>query len=124
MIQEDKEDEIIARIEGGEMLTAIAKSFGVDRANFMKWLNADTLRSARVREARISASAAWDEKAEEEIAAAREPFELSRAKELAHHYRWRASKIAPKVYGDRLDLNHSGTVKFDRIEAVVVDPKG
>lgn len=106
----DKEDEIIARIEAGEMLTAIANSLGVDRANFNKWLNADTLRSARAREARISASAAWDEKAEAGIAAAGDPFELSRAKELAHHYRWRASKIAPKVYGDKLDMNLAGSM--------------
>lgn len=100
----DKDDEIIARIEAGEMLTAIAKSLGVDRANFNAWLKADKLRSARAHDARVSASAAWDEKAEQGIADAEDPFELSKAKEMAHHYRWRASKIAPKVYGDKLDV--------------------
>ena len=98
------EDEIIARIEAGEMLTAIAVSLGVDRANFNAWLKADKLRSARAHDARVSASAAWDEKAEQGIADAADPFELSKAKEMAHHYRWRASKIAPKVYGDKLDV--------------------
>jgi hypothetical protein len=102
----DNEDEIIARIESGEMLTAIAVSLGLDRANFNKWLQADKLRSARAHEARINASAAWDEKAEQGIAEASDPFELSRAKEMAHHYRWRASKIAPKTYGDK--VAHTG----------------
>ena len=26
--------------------------------------------------------------------------------------------------GDKIDLNHSGAVKFERIECVVVDPAG
>jgi hypothetical protein len=115
-VSPDKEDEIIARIEAGEMLTAIAQSLGVDRANFNKWLKSDELRSARAHEARISASAAWDEKAEHGIEAAADPFELSKAKEMAHHYRWRASKIAPKVYGDKIETTHE---VGDSIRAVV-----
>lgn len=36
--------------------------------------------------------------------------------------KWAASKLKPKVYGEKLDLNHSGAVKFEKIECVVVDP--
>jgi hypothetical protein len=36
--------------------------------------------------------------------------------------RWRAEKLKPKAYGTKVDLNHTGVVKFERIECVVVDP--
>jgi len=37
--------------------------------------------------------------------------------------KWLMSKIAPKRYGDKLDLEHSGQVQISRIEHVIVDPK-
>lgn len=54
------------------------------------------------------AASVWDEKAEQGLEDAADPFELSKHKELAHHYRWRASKIAPRIYGDRIQQEHSG----------------
>ena len=37
--------------------------------------------------------------------------------------KWRASKLAPKKYGDKLDLEHSGQVQISRIEHVIVKPQ-
>ena len=37
--------------------------------------------------------------------------------------KWKASKLAPKKYGDKLDLNHSGGVKVERIARVIHDPR-
>jgi len=34
-----------------------------------------------------------------------------------------AGKLRPKKYGDKLDVEHGGAVRFDRIETVIVDPK-
>ena len=34
--------------------------------------------------------------------------------------KWLMSKIAPKRYGDKLDLEHSGKVEISRIEHVIV----
>lgn len=89
-------------------LTAIAKEQGVSIGSLIGWIEADTERSARVREARQAMARAWDEQAEEEIRSAGDEFELKKAKELAHHLRWRASKIAAREYGDRLAHEHSG----------------
>lgn len=50
----------------------------------------------------------WEEKAESCIADAADEFELKKARELAHHYRWRAAKIAPREYGDKLEVNNTG----------------
>jgi len=37
--------------------------------------------------------------------------------------KWIMSKIAPKKYGDKLDLEHSGQVQISRIEHVIVKPQ-
>lgn len=105
-------DDVLARIENGESIAAIAQSAGKTRAMLSRWLRADEDRSVRAREAREAAAAAWDEKAETAIEDAADPFELARAKELAHHYRWKASKIAPREYGDRQHIEHSGAVSI------------
>lgn len=91
-------------ISDGLSLTAIAEKAGVGIATFLTWTELDPERSARVREARRLMARLWDEKAERVIEAAQDDFELKKAKELAHHYRWRAAKIAPKEYGDKLEL--------------------
>lgn len=83
-------------------LTAVAKKTGVGIATLLAWIEANPERSVRVREIRAIAARTEDELALSELQAARDPFTLAKAKETAHHRRWRASKIAPKEYGDRL----------------------
>ena len=61
------------------------------------------MREAKARSARL-----WDDKANEGIEGASDPVEHAKAKEMAHHYRWRASKVAPRECGEKVDLNHSG----------------
>lgn len=102
------EDDLLERIDSGEMLTAIAASVGKSKSMLGRWIAADEGRSARVREARILAAEAWDAAAQAGIEGAADPFELAKAKEIAHHLRWRASKIAPKVYGDKIQTEVTG----------------
>ena len=102
------EEKIIERIASGETLTAIAKDLGKSRAALSDWLAAESSRSVRAREARTRAAAAWDDMAEEVIEEAADPFELAKAKELAHHYRWRAKAVAPREYGDKLQTELTG----------------
>lgn len=80
----------------------ISQLLGISQSTLVAWVAATPERSARVREARVSTAQHWDAEATELIAKARTPFQLAKAKELAHHYRWRATKIAPKDYGDKL----------------------
>lgn len=92
---------VLTMLAAGETQVAIARKFKVSDGDLSVWL-ADDKRSARAREARAKAAALWDDRATAVIEEASDPFELAKAKELAHHYRWRASKIAPKVYGDKV----------------------
>lgn len=102
------EENIIERIASGETLTAIAKDLGKSRAALSDWLNADSTRSARAKTARAAAAAAWDDKAEELLTDAKDPFDLAKARELASHYRWRAKAVAPKEYGDKVQTELTG----------------
>jgi hypothetical protein len=116
-------DEICARITAGESMTAISAAIGVHISTLIEWTQDDPQRTARMRAARENAARVWDEKAELGLAAATDPFELSRAKELAHHYRWRAKAVAPREYGDRVTQEHTGA-GGGPIALAAVDLKG
>ena len=95
-------------IRDGTPYRAIAAKIGVSEGLLRWWLDQDVARSARARETRVLTAGMWDEKSEEVIEKADDPFQLDKAKQLAHHYRWRASKIAPADYGDKVKTEHSG----------------
>lgn len=101
-------DAICERITKGESITAIAGSFGLDQGSLRYWIGSDASRSACAREARAITAGACDDEALQRIDEASDAFELSKAKEAAHHLRWRASKIAPKDYGDKTTQEITG----------------
>ena len=103
-------DEVARLIADGVPLREIAKRAGVTDGGLLTWIEADAERSARARAVRQSTARMWDERAADVIGQAADQFELSKAKELAHHYRWRASKIAPRDYGDRIQADVGGGV--------------
>ena len=103
-------DALCDRLCAGESQTAIAGSLGVGIATLSRWIAADPDRSARVREARIAAARTFDEMAEAELRAAADLFGLAKARELASHYRWKASKSNPREYGDKLEIDQRTTI--------------
>lgn len=103
-------DALCDRLCDGESQTAIAGSLGVGIATLSRWIAADPDRSARVREARIAAARTFDEMAEAELRRAADPFGLAKARELASHYRWKASKSNPREYGDKLEIDQRTTI--------------
>lgn len=98
-------DEIVEMIAvEGASLRGIANEVGVSAGSLLTWIEADPERSARVRDARAQLAKLWDEKAEDVLQQADDEFKLKKARELASHYRWRASKTAPREYGDRVEV--------------------
>jgi len=101
-------DAICDMIVEGKPYTEIAQLAGGSKASFIRWLALDADRSARAREARSLSAATFDEMAEAEIRQASDPFELARAKELAHHYRWRSAKRNPAEFSEKLQQELTG----------------
>lgn len=102
------EEAILDCIVNGASLAEIGRELGGDRSDVSRWLAADEKRSARAAVARTTSAAAFDDECARLIAGASDIFELAKAKEMAQHLRWRASKIAPRIYGDK--LIHEGEV--------------
>lgn len=91
-------------ILAGNLIEEICRELGVGHASLIDWVAKDEQRSKLTKEARIHSARTFEEKAEQVIRDAADPFQLAKAKELAHHYRWRASKIAPRDYGDKVAI--------------------
>lgn len=101
-------EQICEELASCKTMTSIAEQIGVSKGSLIAWVSAEADRSARVKDARNLAAIYWEEKAEAVVRDAPDEFELKKARELAQHYRWRASKIAPRDYGDKLEVNNVG----------------
>jgi hypothetical protein len=101
-------DALCAKVADGVPMIEIAAEAQVSFGTLQTWIEAVPERSARMREVRRQASRMWDERALQGIERASDPFELAKAKEAAHHLRWRASKIAPADYGERISAELTG----------------
>lgn len=113
-------DSVCEMILNGKAYKDIAESVGVAVGSVLAWLEANPERSARAREARRIMAAYWDQQAEYEIRNAPDTTEgIAKARELAQHFRWRSAKVDPLGYGDRIDLNHRGTIG---LTAIPYDP--
>lgn len=101
-------DNIVEMILQGDSYKTIAQKLNIGLTKLHEFTS-NTNHSARVREALIISASTFADKAEEVLLnAKRDSIEIQRARELAQHYRWKASKRAPKVYGDKLDLTSDG----------------
>lgn len=100
-----KIDEIVEMLLQGKSYREIALELNC-KLSVLHSFTSKPEHSARVREALIISASTYADKAEQVlIEAKRDSIEIQRARELAQHYRWKASKRAPKVYGDKLDLD-------------------
>ena len=98
------------RLVSGETQTSICKSLGITKGSLSRWVSLDAERQARVHEARIASAEAFDELAEVAIRNAKNPLALAKAREIAHHYRWRSSKVDPRRYGEKLQVDQTNTI--------------
>jgi transposase len=104
-----KIDLIIEDIINGDRYRAIAAKYKVALSTFADFL-AKPEHSARVQAALMTSADTFAEKAEEVLELAKSNMiEVTRARELAHHYRWMAAKRYPKRYNEKVE--HSGEIK-------------
>ena len=104
-------DGVCERILAGESQASIARSIDMYPSQLHAWLEADTERSTRARAARMLSADSYADKAEQVLLDASDPFEITKARELAQHYRWMAKVRKPAEYGDRQQIDQN--VKVD-----------
>jgi hypothetical protein len=97
-------DKIIEMIIAGDSFRVMARKLKVPLSTLHDFTRNDE-HSARVRNALEISAQTYEEIAEETLLNAdASPYEMQRARELAQHYRWKASKRSPKKYGDKIDM--------------------
>ena len=101
-------DDVIEMILQGQTYRQIAENVKKPLSTLHDFLARDE-HSARVKEAFQISADSYADLAEEALKGAKSTIpEIQRARELAQHYRWKASKRAPKKYGDKLDVTTDG----------------
>lgn len=117
-------DRICERIAEGESLREICQAKDMPaRVNVIRWLEKDeALRNQYARARELQADHEFDEiKAIADLASA-EDVQVARLRVDAR--KWRAGKLRPKVYGDKVDVEHGGTVKLEGVKMTFVDAAG
>ena len=106
-------DTICERIAEGESLRDICDAKNMpNRSTVFRWLAADEElcnQYARAREAQGDGE--FDEI--RKIATEATPDNVQVARLQIDALKWRAGKLRPKVYGDKLDLSHSGSLTIN-----------
>lgn len=109
---------ICERVAEAEFYADIANSAGVSRHALMNWLNAHEDVYAPAREARahkiaedmleIADDSSIDKTVDAEGNIRTDHEVVARSRLRVDTRKWLASKMLPKVYGDKVDLNHGG----------------
>lgn len=132
MFQQETADAICARLCEGDSLREICRTEGMpDKATVMRWLNAHPEfrdQYARAKETGIEAVAEdildiaddgrndWMKRSgsDEEPGWVFNGEAARRSQIRIDARKWLLSKLAPKKYGDKVDLNHSGRIAVAR----------
>jgi hypothetical protein len=107
---EELADQICDQLMDGKSLVKICAQDGMPhRSTVIRWMADDPDFATRCARARDAQADLMDDKILDVAdASTSETAAADRVKIAA--YQWRASKLAPKKYGDKLDLNHSGSI--------------
>lgn len=118
-------DEVIDLIIEGYTYRDIAKKLDTNLAAVFKLLHKEE-HLARANEARRTAAHTYAELAEESIKGISnkaQSGEITRQRELAHHYRWKASMVSPDRYGNKVDVTSKGK-EIQRATIIIKQPDG
>ena len=100
------QERLVAEIQTGRSLRQVCGDDGMPHfATVMRWIAADANFASRYARARTAqADALFDRMEAVEEAVSAGEMDSHAARVVLDSMRWRASKLAPKVYGDRLDV--------------------
>lgn len=120
--------QVLEHMESGLSLRQSCVQASIPKRTFLDWVRDDAelfAQYTRAREAMLDAQAEELEAIGDEAASADTAVKVAGLRLKADNRKWLLSKLAPKKYGDRLDLGNADgeSFKLSVIERVVVDPK-
>ena len=109
---QDLADEICRRLVDGESIRSICADEKMpSRATVLRWGAEDKEFEAKCARAREwQADVIHDDMSDIETGVLSGAIDPQAARVVLSSKQWRASKLAPKKYGDKLDMNHSGGI--------------
>lgn len=111
---------VIEMIIEGDSYRTMAKKLKVKLTKLHDFTSKEE-HSARVREAMNISADTFAEMAEEVLLKAKlNQWSMAKARELAQHYRWKASKRRPKTYGDKVQTELSGSLDIKQITGMQI----
>lgn len=114
---------ILDAIASGKSLRAICKEIGVHHSAASSAMRTDDDLAAQYARAREERADYYAESilttAQATLAGRIKP---DAARVAIDAFKWTASKMSPKKYGERVQTEHSGVLGITRIEHVIVDP--
>ena len=107
----DIQERVITEIQAGRSLRQVCKDDGMPHfTTVLRWIIADGQFATKYARARTAqADTLFDRMEEVEESVANGSMDSHAARVVLDSMRWRASKLAPKIYGDRLDVSVSDT---------------
>jgi hypothetical protein len=103
----DIQERLVAEIQTGRSLRQVCKDEGMPHfTTVLRWVASDADFAIKYTRARVAqADTLFDRMEEVEEAVSAGTMDSHAARVVLDSMRWRASKLAPKVYGDRLDVS-------------------
>lgn len=101
-------DALCDMIIEGLSYAEICAKIEIGKASLVRWLSADSERSARAGEALKLSAQGEDDKGESILF--RKDLDPTIRRELAYHYRWRAKVRNPHVYGEKVQIDQTTRV--------------
>ena len=101
------QERVVAEIQTGRSLRQVCGDEGMpDFRTVQRWIVSDGQFAVKYARARVAqADTLFDKMEEVEEAVSNGTMDSHAARVVLDSMRWRASKLAPKVYGDRLDVS-------------------
>ena len=113
-------DEICRRIAEGESLRSICEPEGMPAPSTVcLWVVSNASFSEQYARAR---DAQADHYADEIVSIADTEADPAKARVRVDARKWVASKLKPKRYGEKVELEHGGSVEIREVRRVIVDP--
>ena len=122
MYSQELGNAICEALESGKSLRAAAAELGTTSQSVLRWTEANKAFAEQYAAARARSYAMLGDELMDDATAEHASMDVAAARLRFDARRWMLSKMLPKVYGDKVETTHTGTLTVESIKRLVVDP--